>query len=79
VNYVKFEEAMNEFDAVIDACTMTGPYDYLIKVVAPDIDAYNEFISEKLIPLDVIGDFRTSVQIKNVKDKPGLPLGHIKG
>jgi Lrp/AsnC family transcriptional regulator len=79
VNYVKFEEAMNEFDAVIDACTMTGPYDYLIKVVAPDIDAYNEFISERLIPLDVIGDFRTSVQIKNVKDKPGLPLGHIKG
>lgn len=78
-NYVKFEEAIQSFEEVIDACTMTGPYDYLIKVVAADIDAYNEFISERLIPLDVIGDFRTSVQIRHVKDNPGLPLSHIEG
>lgn len=77
-NYVKFEDAIQSFAEVIDACTMTGPYDYLIKVVAPDIDAYNEFISDRLIPLDVIGDFRTSVQIRHVKDNTGLPLGHIE-
>jgi len=78
-HYEKFEAAMNSFPEVIEACTMTGPYDYLIKVVVPDIDVYNDFISDKLIPLDVIGDFRTSVQIRNIKDNPGLPLGHIKG
>ncbi len=78
-NYVKFEDAIQSFPEVIDACTMTGPYDYLIKVVAPDIDAYNEFISDRMIPLDVIGDFRTSVQIRHVKDNTGLPLAHIEG
>jgi len=78
-HYEKFEAGMQSFPEVIEACTMTGPYDYLIKVVVTDIDAYNDFISEKLIPLDVIGDFRTSVQIRNIKDNPGLPLGHIEG
>jgi Lrp/AsnC family transcriptional regulator len=78
-NYVAFEAAMQSFSEVVDACSMTGPYDYLIKVVTPDIDAYNEFISDKLVPLDVIGDFRTSVQVRHVKDNTGLPLGHIKG
>ena len=36
---------------------MTGPYDYMLKVVTPDIDSYNDFMYEKMIPLDVVGDF----------------------
>ncbi|MBO6797354.1 Lrp/AsnC family transcriptional regulator [Maricaulis sp.] len=78
-NYEKFEEAIQSFEEVTEAVTMTGPYDYLVKVVMPDIDSYNDFVSDKLIPLDVIGDFRTSVQIRNVKDGRGLPLSHIEG
>jgi Lrp/AsnC family transcriptional regulator len=77
-NYIKFEAAMLEFDEVVEASTLTGPYDYLIKLATPDIDCYSVFINEKLIPLDVIGDLRTSVQIRSIKDNRGLPLGHIK-
>ena len=77
VNYVKFEEALGDFEEVVEACTMTGPYDYLLKIVAPDIEAYNRFISDKLIPLDIIGDFRTSVMINQLKDGAQLPLDHI--
>jgi hypothetical protein len=32
-----------------------------------------------MIPLDIVGDFRTSVQVRNIKDGKGLPLGHIQG
>ncbi|WP_339747422.1 Lrp/AsnC family transcriptional regulator [uncultured Maricaulis sp.] len=78
-NYVKFEKAVQSFPEVTEACMMTGPYDYLVKVVMADIDAYNEFISERMIPLDIVGDFRTSVQVRNIKDGKGLPLGHIQG
>ncbi|MFS2317224.1 Lrp/AsnC family transcriptional regulator [Maricaulis sp. D1M11] len=78
-NYEKFEAAIQSFEEVTEACTMTGPYDYLVKVVTRDIDAYNDFVTHKLIPLDVVGDFRTSVQIRNIKDGRGLPLGHIDG
>jgi Lrp/AsnC family transcriptional regulator len=78
-NFEKFEAAIQSFPEVTEAVTMTGPSDYLLKVVMPDIDAYNDFVSDKLIPLDVVGDFRTSVQIRNVKDSTGLPLGHIEG
>ena len=76
-NYVKFEDAIKALDEIVEACTMTGPYDYLVKVVAPDIEAYNDFISDKIIPLDVIGDFRTSVQINQIKDGAQSPLGHL--
>jgi Lrp/AsnC family transcriptional regulator len=78
-NYNKFETAIASFPEVVEACMMTGPYDYLIKVVMPDMDAFNDFMSDKMIPLDVVGDFRTSVQVRNVKDRRGLPLGHIDG
>lgn len=78
-NYVKFEKAIQSFPEVTEALMMTGPYDYLIKVVMPDMDAFNHFMSEQMIPLDVVGDFRTSVQVRNVKDGHGLPLGHIEG
>lgn len=78
-NYEKFEKAIQTFQEITEACTMTGPYDYLLKIVTPDIDAYNEFMQERMIPLDVVGDFRTSVQIRNVKEGRGLPLGHIDG
>ncbi|MHA6289067.1 Lrp/AsnC family transcriptional regulator [Maricaulis sp. CAU 1757] len=77
VNYETFEAAMLNFDEVTEACTMTGPYDYLVKIVVPDIDAYNQFVQDKLIPLDVIGDFRTSVQIRDIKQGQALPLGHL--
>ena len=78
-NYNKFETAIQSFPEVVEACMMTGPYDYLVKVVMPDMDAFNDFLSDKMIPLDVVGDFRTSVQVRNVKDRRGLPLGHIEG
>ena len=77
-NYEKFESAIQSFKEVTEAATMTGPYDYLLKVVTPDIDSYNDFMYEKMIPLDVVGDFRTSVQIRNVKEGRGLPLNHIE-
>ncbi|MBR9824686.1 MAG: Lrp/AsnC family transcriptional regulator [Alphaproteobacteria bacterium] len=78
-NFAIFEDALQSFEEVTEAVIMTGPYDYLVKVVMPDIDSYNEFVAEKMIPLRVIGDFRTSVQIRNVKEGRGLPLGHIEG
>ncbi len=78
-NFKTFESAVQSFEEVTEAVIMTGPYDYLVKVVMPDIDSYNDFVSEKMIPLGVIGDFRTSVQIRNVKEKGGLPLSHIDG
>ncbi len=76
-NYDKFEKAIQDFEEVVEGCTMTGPYDYLLKIVAPDIDAYNTFMYEKMIPLDVVGEFQTSVQVRNVKEGRGLPLSHI--
>ena len=76
-NYEKFEKAIQDFEEVVEACTMTGPYDYLLKIVAPDIDAYNTFMYEKMIPLDVVGEFQTSVQVRNVKEGRGLPLNHV--
>jgi len=78
-NFKTFEAGIQSFEEVTEAVIMTGPYDYLVKVVMPDIDSYNDFVSEKFIPLGVIGDFRTSVQIRNVKEGRGLPLGHIDG
>lgn len=79
VNYDKFEDVIQSFDEVMEVVMMIGFYDYLVKVVMFDIDSYNDFIFDKLILFDVIGDFCMFVQICNVKDGCGLLFGYIEG
>ena len=77
-NYKAFEGAIQTTPEIVEATTMTGQDDYLLKIAVPDIDAFDRFIVKKLIPMDVLGDFRSSVQVRVIKSMDSLPLDHLK-
>lgn len=75
------EEALDAFSAairgwpeVLECYLMTGPRDYLLRVVAADLDAYERFLKEKLTRLDGIASIESSFALEQVKYSNILPL-----
>ncbi len=75
------EEALNAFAAaigkwpeVLECYLMTGPRDYLLRVVAEDLGAYERFLKQKLTRLDGIASIESSFALEQVKYTNVLPV-----
>jgi Lrp/AsnC family leucine-responsive transcriptional regulator len=53
---------------------MTGPRDYLLRVVAEDLGAYERFLKQKLTRLDGIASIESSFALEQVKYTNVLPV-----
>ena len=51
----------------------TGEGDYLIKVVAPDMKAYDRFLQDKVFKTPGVANVRSSVVLREVKYETALP------
>ncbi|HET7717586.1 MAG TPA: Lrp/AsnC family transcriptional regulator [Bauldia sp.] len=75
------EEALNAFaksiakwPEVLECYLMTGPRDYLLRVVAEDLGAYERFLKQKLTRLDGIASIESSFALEQVKYTNVLPV-----
>ena len=73
-NISKFEKDIQQFTEVIECFHIGGTFDYLIKVVAKDMDDYQNFISKKLASLDNIGKVQSSFVMNEIKSTASLPI-----
>jgi Lrp/AsnC family leucine-responsive transcriptional regulator len=69
-----FEEAIEQFPEVMECYVMTGDTDYLIRVVAADIEEYAHFLRRKLGRISAIRTIRSSLALRRVVQKTVLPL-----
>ena len=70
----KFEEDIQQFTEVIECYHIGGNFDYLIKVVAKDMDDYQYFIANKLASLDNISKVQSSFVMNEIKSTASLPI-----
>ena len=70
----RFEEAVSSYPEVMECYLMTGPRDYLLRVVVADLAAYERFIKEKLTRLSGIASIESSFALEQVKYTNSLPL-----
>ncbi|MET2984754.1 Lrp/AsnC family transcriptional regulator [Aureibaculum conchae] len=70
----KFEEDIKQFTEVIECYHIGGNFDYLIKVVAKDMDDYQYFIANKLASLDNIRKVQSSFVMNEIKSTASLPI-----
>lgn len=75
----KFDRAVMDADQVLECHATSGEYDYMLKIVAPDMAAYQEFLSEYLLTLGVVRTVNTSFVMKQLKSTTVLPLDHVRG
>ncbi|WP_442582874.1 Lrp/AsnC family transcriptional regulator [Mesorhizobium sp. ASY16-5R] len=70
----RFSQAVTRWPEVLDCYLMTGQRDYLLRIVVRDLDAYEEFLKDKLTRLDNVASIESSFALKQVKRSEILPL-----
>jgi Lrp/AsnC family transcriptional regulator len=69
----QFHRAVEGFPEVMEFYRMSGQVDYLLRVVVPDIDAYDRFY-KKLIGAVKLKDVSSTFAIEQIKYSTKLPL-----
>jgi Lrp/AsnC family leucine-responsive transcriptional regulator len=69
-----FEAAVEKLPEVMECYLMTGETDYLIRVVAADIDHYQKFLTTHLMKIPAVRAVRTSLVLRRVIHKTALPV-----
>jgi len=71
----KFAGIIEEFAEVVEFYRMSGEIDYLMRVVVPDIAAYDAFY-KKLIGKIALSDVSSSFAMEQIKYTTALPLDY---
>src|SRR5690606_26829676 len=72
----RFSEVIKEFPEVVEFYRMSGEVDYLLRVVVPDIAAYDAFY-KKLISKIEIRDVSSAFAMEQIKYTTELPLDYL--
>ena len=70
----RFARAVAQWPKVLDCYLMTGPRDFLMRIVVRDLEAYERFIKHKLTRLDGVASIESSFALGQVKRSNALPL-----
>ena len=72
----KFVEGVKEMDEVVEFYRLSGTTDYLLKVLVPSIDKFDEFYKKLTDKID-LSDVTTSFSMEELKQTSSLPLKYI--
>jgi DNA-binding Lrp family transcriptional regulator len=75
----EFEAAVRACPAIVECYSTTGQADYLIKVLTPDIRAYDDFLHNIVFRLPGVTGIRSSIVLREVKSGAPLPIGPAGG
>ena len=71
---MKFEREVRKLDEVLECYHISGDYDYLLKVLVKDMEAFRDFMVKKLTKIDHIGSTHSMFMINEVKHTTAITL-----
>ena len=72
-----FSRKVSQFPEVVEFYRMAGEADYLLRVVVPDMPAFDAFY-KKLIQSTELADVSSSFAMEQIKYTTALPLQYVK-
>ncbi len=75
--FERFSKAVDEIPEVVEFYRMSGDIDYLLRVVVPDIAAYDS-VYQRLIEKVSLSDVSSSFAMEQIKYTTALPLDYAK-
>ena len=66
---IKLMKEVNNFDEVMECYHLTGETDFLLKVLVPNMRAYEDFVLGKFTKVSGIGNINSSIVMREVKHK----------
>jgi Lrp/AsnC family transcriptional regulator len=73
-NLIEFEREIVLHDEVIECYTMTGIWDYMLKIVTRDIRHYESFVRNTLTASPSIRELHSHMAVTEIKNTTELPL-----
>src|ERR1043165_2354479 len=70
----RFAKAVERWPEVLECYLMTGSRDYWLRVVVPDLEAYERFVKQKLTRVEGIASIESSFALEQVKYTNVLPV-----
>ena len=72
-----FEDRVREWPIVRECWTLSGDVDFILKCVAPNLTAFQGFVSD-LTALPNVRNVRTALTLNLVKDEPLVPIEEVE-
>lgn len=69
-----FEEHVASLPEVRECHMLNGEIDFILKVVARDLQSFQQFLTSQLTPAPNVVSVKTSLTIRTSKNLPGVPL-----
>lgn len=73
-NLATFSQAIQQFSEVQECYVLMGNVDFLLRIVAEDIEAYERFFFEKLSQLPGVQEITSSIALSEIKCTSALPI-----
>jgi Lrp/AsnC family transcriptional regulator, leucine-responsive regulatory protein len=70
----KFTDVIVDLPEILECYSVTGDFDYVIKVIARDLKSLSQFLMDKLMRLPGVNSVRSSVCLDEIKCGSSLPL-----
>jgi DNA-binding Lrp family transcriptional regulator len=70
----RFEKEILKYPQVLECYLMAGDWDYVLRVVARDLDEFREFCVNRLAKIAGVGNVKSNISMKQVKYSTALPL-----
>jgi Lrp/AsnC family leucine-responsive transcriptional regulator len=71
---MKFEKEVAKLEEVLECYHISGDYDYLLKVLVADMEAFREFMVNNLTNIDHIGSTHSMFVINEVKHTTSITI-----
>ena len=70
----EIEASIRAFPQILECHTVSGDYDYLLKVVARDLKSLSQFLTDALMQVPGVDDVRSMICMEEVKAAAPLPV-----
>ncbi len=70
----QFDQMVRERPEVLECHSMSGPNDYLLRIVAASMEAYERFLSTHVLQLSAVRSVNTSFVLRTKKFTTRLPV-----
>ena len=73
-NVREVERQLKAFPDVIECHTISGDFDYILKVVAADLKSLSQFLTDTLMQVPGVASLRSMICMEEIKPVSSLPI-----
>jgi len=74
VNFKAFEKLVDDFPEIVECYTVSGNFDYFLRVVCPDMDHYLELNDQLITSMEGVANINSHVVLATSKNFKGYAL-----